>query len=309
MKREDIINAILSFNNKDNLYLIYKITDTTGFFTSNNSFIYLSVDDSNLAYQSIKTEHLNLQTHIKIQSVSNDASFKNGYYNCIKYTSDLKDSNMDSFIYLCEVYSKNNNELSFEEFFNSLINLFQLPQDQRVKNAIGLYGELKFIQQVFREYNVDLSENWHKKGSYTKYDFITHSYNFEVKTITNDEMIVPIKHNQLFSSSKNILVVTEIEIDSDGETLADLINEMQLSTEYCNGINFNLKLAEELTRLSTADIKDKCFKHICTKMLLAKSINPFISIPDDVTDLEYNYDLSGKTALTENQIKGIIKNV
>lgn len=309
MKKEDIINAISSFTNKGNLYLICKITEKTGFFTSDNHLIYLSIDDSNLSYQSIKTEHLDLQTHIKIQSVSNDASFKNGYYNCIRLTSDLQDSNTDSFIYLCEVYSKNNSELSFEEFFNSLINLFQLPQEQRTKNAIGLYGELKLIQQIYKDYKVDLSEFWHKKGSYTKYDFITQCYNFEIKTITNEDMIVPIKHNQLFASDNNILVVTGIELDSDGEALSDLINEMQLSTHYCNGINFNLNLAEELTRLSASDINAKRFKHKYTKFFIAKSINPFSNIPVDISGLEYRYDVSDKSSLTAIETKEIISNV
>ena len=73
------------FPDDDNIYLLESITDSAGFFVNNSQLYYLAEDDSNYSYESIETDFLKLQSHIKIHSVTNSSTYRDGYYNSIVY--------------------------------------------------------------------------------------------------------------------------------------------------------------------------------------------------------------------------------
>ena len=193
-------------------------------------------------------------------------------------------------------------------FFYSLISLFQLPQEQQFKNALGLYGELKIIEYFYNNFEKDISPYWHKSGSSSKNDFTLEKLGLEVKTILSEELIVTIKHSQLLNN-RIFLCVVNCEKNDVGETLKVLSEKLIKNSSYCNGYNFNLALTKELKRISNSDFLETTFNVLSINIYDAAKINPFSTIPDDVTKLIYDYDLNGKNTVSEKIITEVIKNV
>jgi hypothetical protein len=98
----------------------------------------------------------------------------------------------------------------FVEFFDSLIDIFQIPNDQSFKNVVGLYGELSIIKNIYDTYKVDISPFWHLNGSSSKYDFSLKNFNLEIKTTSSKNKMIDIKHYQIFNNENNILGTVKI---------------------------------------------------------------------------------------------------
>lgn len=297
-----ILDLLVKIPYDHSLYLIEEINENSGFFAENGKLFYLVWNIESLTHESIDTEFLTLNTNVNVTAVKNNQSFKDGYYNSIMFKGDMYDGNIESFIKLCSIYSQNAQEISFKKFFYSLINLFQFPKDQQFKNLLGLYGELKFIEYVYKELGFDISPQWHKDGSYSKYDFTCKMANFEVKTIQSEELIVTIKHNQLFNEDKNYLVVISAEKNNCGETVNQLIKKLQSAEKFCNNYNFNFNIEKEKKRISPIEVNTILFtvKDIC--IYYASAINMFSNIPESITNLKYSLDLSLKKSVAISQI-------
>ena len=127
-----IVNALdnIKDKDKDTLYLIESITEKTGFFCNDGKLIFIVKDESGLTGEGIETEYLKLQTHIRISSVKNFQTFEDGYYNLIIFNAETSNENIFDFINLCEIYARNEDELSFRDFFYTLISIFQLPSEK-----------------------------------------------------------------------------------------------------------------------------------------------------------------------------------
>ena len=287
-----IVKALDNIKDKDTLYLIEPITEKTGFFSQDGKLIFIVKDEAGLRPEGIDTEYLKLQTHIKLSSVKNFQTFEDGYYNLIVFNAETSNENIFDFINLCEIYARNEEELSFRDFFYTLISIFQLPSEKMYLNAIGLYGELKFMEYCAKEIDLDISTYWHRNGELSKYDFSNGDNFIEIKSTSNGSEIATIKHKQIFEVSDGYLVLVSTYTDDTGETIDELIESMHKEEKYFKNINFNATLTKELKRVSEVDCQTMRFVVNEIKMFNTKDINPFDNIPLGITELNYKYDLS-----------------
>jgi hypothetical protein len=255
MDIENIKAQIQPITDTSSIYLLEALTKAAGFFATDGKLLYIAKDIYEYTYEGIETDYLKLQTHVRISSVKNNQTFSDDYYNIIIYKGNLDDSNISSFIQLCTIHANNSDDLNFKEFFYSLISLFQLPAEQAFKNAVGLYGELKFMQYAKERTKIDISTFWHKSGSYSQYDFSNGESNIEIKTTMSDNSEVTIKHQQIFGDHPCTLVAINCEQYENGETIAEVIAAMYADSDAFNGMNFSINLAKELKRVSIVDVK------------------------------------------------------
>ena len=298
------VNSILDTSS---IFLIEVLSDCAGFFANDGKLLYIAKDIYEYLYEGIETDYLKLQTHIRISSVKNNQTFKDDYYNVIIYKGNLDDSNLESFVQLCSVHAQNSEDLNFKDFFYSLIALFQLPTEQTFTNALGLYGELKFMQYAQQRKGIDISESWHRSGPYSQYDFSNGTNNIEVKTTLSDNANVTIKHQQIFGEHPCILVAINCEQYDNGETLEEVISSMISDSTAYNGMNFNINLAKELKRVSLKAFKDMRLEVKQIQFFDTIDINPFPSIPDVVNRLSYKLDISELPTLPESVFDSFIR--
>ncbi len=288
----NIIDLIQQVPNDNSIYLIHKLTESTGFFCLNGKLIYIVKNLESLKFESIDTEYISLKTNVNIVAVVNHPQFENGNYNLVMFKGEIIDTNIDAFIRLCEFHSHNINEIGFVHFFYSLVNLFQLPKEQHYKNLIGLYGELKFIEMVYNTYNLNIANKWHQNDN-DKYDFVCSNSNFEVKTTTNDERVVTIKHSQIFNDDNNYLVIVQLENNNAGESLNSLIDRLQNINDLSQNYYFQLNIEKERSRISKSDAESKLLKLIEINLYNKDSIPTLVNIPDCISDLTYKYNCEG----------------
>lgn len=279
------------------LYLISKLSDLSGFFAENHKLAYIVKNFDYLPSESIETEYLSFKTNINIRSIENTASFPVALYNIIIFKRELTDINVPYFVKLCMAHSDNVTELNFKEFFYALISLFQLPVEQSFKNAIGLYGELKFMQYMWQYKGNDLSSDWHRGGSNSLFDFAGKT-NYEVKTVLSEELLVRIKHSQIFNNHDCcVLVVINCEKYNNGETIFDVVDWLAKQGGGFSSLDFNIKIQKEVKRISISESEDLHLSATKVIMFDSQKLNPFNKIPDEISDLTYAYDLSEKKYL------------
>lgn len=291
---EIIKNAIDNSNTEsEELFLITRINDISGFFVHKCKVLYIVKNIEKLQINNIETEFLTFNSNIYIQSVKNHSTFESGYYNIIQYKGFVNDDNIDSFVNLCIAHSSSSIKINLDKFFYSLITLFQLPKEQQYKNLIGLFGELKFIEYVYSKYNKNISSCWHLGGSLDKYDIVCPDNNFEIKTIKSEDKIVKIKHSQVFNCdiNKNYLVLVQIEENITGETLNELINKIRKNSSFAKCYNFQLNIEKERKRVSPEESDSLKFKLINIKIYPVSNLDSIKYIPDNISHIEYNYNL------------------
>lgn len=298
MTNREITDVLTSSPCDDKLYLICKLSKISGLFATNAKLAYLIKNADKLSSESIETEYLSFQTNVYIHSIESAPSFENDSYNLIVFKKDVHNSNIFSFIELCKTHSQNARELVFKDFFYSLISIFQLPTEQSFKNALGLYGELKFMQYMLQQHSRDISADWHKSGSNSLFDF-TGSTNYEVKSVLSEELEVNIKHSQIFNSHGCVLVVVNCEKYDDGESIYDVIQWLEKNAEGFSTLNVNINLQKELKRIAPSQKSDLRFSALKITLFDSNVINPFEILPDKVSNLSYLYDLSDKSYIEE----------
>ena len=303
---DQIINEALSCSLNDKIYLIEPFSKKAGLFCSNGDLLYLVQNEEGCKPQSISTDFLQMDTNIYIQSFEDNHSFPDGEYNLLMYKGtniDNNRDNVDSFIHLCSAHSKLMDGDSFEQFFQSLISLFQLPKEQNYLNLMGLFGELSIIEHIFETQQLDISSYWHLEGSSSKYDFsFPNKYSLEVKASSKGNKAVEIKHAQLFSSPNTVILATiHVIEDNSGISVEELIERMLSNKQYCNNLQFEISLQKELKRVSQDDVRHKRFIINSFSFYLNRSINPFVIIPLNIDKLEYTLDLSDVDSLN-NQL-------
>lgn len=298
MTERELIDNVSSSPCDGKLYLASKLSDVSGFFAVNRKLSYIVRNIDYLPSESIETEYLSFKTNINIFSMENASSFPNDHYNMIIFKGELTDNNIMYFVKLCMVHSDNVSELSFKKFFYSLISLFRMPVEQSFKNALGLYGELKFMQYILKYKGKDLSADWHKGGTNSLFDFMGKT-NYEVKTVLAEDLFVKIKHSQIFNSHDCILAVVNCEKYDNGETIFDvadwLVNQ---GIGFCS-LDFSIKLQKELKRISIPESEVMRLSTMKITLFDSRTLNPFSNIPDEISDLTYTFDLSEKKCLDE----------
>lgn len=307
MNINSYIELIETVEENDAIYLLEQLSENTGFFTSQKKLVFIEKDNSGYRAEGIDTEYLKLQTHVNITSIRNNQAFSSGFYNLIIYKGDLLDDNIDAFIRLCKIYSSNTEKLDFKEFFYSLIALLQLPTEQEFKNAVGLFGELAFMLEMRMKYNKDVSTAWHKRGTYSKYDFSNDRSCLEVKTsITGYD--VTIKHQQIFDVPGCHLVAVICKKDDTGKSIQDLLDEMESDCNFFKDLNYYLNVAKEVKRISPSDITDLKFIVNEIKIMDCDQINPFVDVPEEISKLSYNFNISTCCSLDDEEISSLIEN-
>lgn len=291
MGAKELIRLIATIDDRNGLYLLTPLSQVSGFFSNNGTLLFVTLDRHGYTTEWVETDFLQLQTHVHISAVQNHQTFGDGFYNVISYKDDLENPNLESFVKLCEVYANNVNDLSFKDFFYSLIALFQLPSEQTFKNAVGLYGELKFMQFILDTYSEDISSAWHRSGSLSKYDFAGHETCLEIKTTTSTDGCIAIKHKQVFEEHPCFIGVVCCDQFDGGETIEDVINAMERTEQAFNNINFSINLAKELKRISPKDVRELRFSVTNVRVFRSESINPFASLPENIFSLTYRLDV------------------
>ena len=291
-----ILKAIQETPKDGTLYLVETFTSEAGLFIMNGNLLYVVLNTEKCEPLNISTEYLSLNTNVHISAFDPSvASLASGKYNSLELImkeDQINQNNLDAFVNLCSAHATHMHGQDFVHFFDSLVELFQLPQEQNYKNLVGLYGELAFLSYTYKMYNLDISPYWHTTGITSKYDYVLPKANLEIKTSSNCNLMFDIKHEQLFShADKNFLVAVSIEEDNSGSTLNELINHLLSSGDYCNGIQFALNIEKEKRRISPIDSQSKRFLLKKVRLYAAQTINPFVNLPDYINNLTYQINL------------------
>ena len=303
------IKSMYKSNCDEKVYLLIKLSDKTGFFMSSGKLLYMEKTiNCGGINASVNTEYLEFIPQVKVVPVSAENQFVEGYYNVLSFKANLDDENLESFIRLCIIHTNNRADLTFGQLFDTILNLFQLPKEQEYKNLIGLYGELAFIQFIYKNYNSNICKYWHKSGSKSKYDFAITNCNFEVKTITTEEMIVNIKHKQIFNTDRNYLVVVQLSKDR-GITLEQLINNLYQQESFNEEYQFWIKLEKEKRRISNIDMQNEKFCIEVVNIYDANQINIFEHVPNSITELTYKLDMNCFPKLDHKQLNMVFKEI
>ncbi len=295
------INKALATTPVDGMiYLAKKLTNKAGFFVSNKHLLYVVSNSDLETSQNISTEFLRLNTNVDIRAFADDQQFQSGKYNILEFVPSecgYSEADLESFLNLCAAHAEYMNSAEFVRFFYSLINIFQIPVEQAYKNLIGLFGELSVIKYVYEQTGRDISGEWHKTGSSGKYDFVLSGYNLEVKSTISRDRTVEIKHSQLFNSDTNYLAVVYLEKNNAGVTINQLIQSMLNAPNFCNNFSFAVNVEKEKKRISPIEANQEL---LCVQAIVffnAKDINPFPVIPDEISALKYDLDLSEKRSI------------
>lgn len=286
----DKIKQLVRNNIFDNyhLYLLYGLNDKAGFFVFANRIFFAIINDGDSQESDIDTEFLSLKTNVFIKSVKNNQLFKSGHYSILEFRSDVEHEYFETFIKLCEAYVKNGMNMSFVDFFETLFDLFKKSSEQFKKNALGLYGELKFLEKIYYEYDINLSNNWHISGSNSKYDISYYGINFEIKTSIFDDYKFFIKHYQVFNGDDNYIVVINSEENPAGETIFELVEKLRNLEPFASNLQFQINLAKEMKRISKEESKKFSITNV--NIYDTKKISRLNEIPHCISDVEYKYD-------------------
>lgn len=306
MNSAELQHLIQQIDNNSSIQLLEPLSMNSGFFATEGKLLYMSLDSCDYSVESIDTDFLTLQMHVPIHAIDNSPTFNDGFYNIVIFKGSLDDENADPFIELCSLHASHQTEIAFRDFFYALISLFQLPREQSYKNAVGLFGELKYMQYIAEEYGVDISLFWHKKGSLSKFDFSNKDTGIEIKTTSTESASVLIKHNQIFGDYNCFLVAVECDQIGIGESLSDLIDAMKNDDKMFKNLNFAINLEKELKRVSPQQINDLVLRTNSIITYNANCINPFSTLPDNIDDLSYKLDLSDATSLLTEEEQELI---
>lgn len=289
------------------IYLIYRISETSGFFMVRRHLVYMVVNKEFIPHQNVATEFLQLNTDIEISSIERAQQFSSGKYNMLELLpvkEGYDDSVLASFVNLCMTHAEHGNEVGFVDFFYSLIELFQYPREQDYKNLIGLFGEVSFLRYVYSTTGIDLSEVWHIEGVASKYDIVTDKGNIEIKSTRSSDALITIKHNQLFNADRNFLATVMLDESPDGITLNQLLSALRCQSSGFRGYSFALNLEKEKRRISPIDAETKRLKAIEFKVYNATAVNPFKQVPENVSNLIYQLDLTDQQEVVLNELLG-----
>lgn len=292
---QEIREKTLQLNNKDEFfYLIFAINPISGFFVNKNTLYYAIKNIENLNSENIKTDLLNLQTNRYINTTEEESSLKSGYYNLIEFKDVINSENFDSFINLCLVHANIAEQKPLNMFFNSLINLFQIPREQQFKNIIGLYGELSFILYIYHRFDKDLTDFWHHSGTNDSYDFKLKNVYFEIKSTLKNEPIIKIKHQQIFNNFSNRIFIGIIQLQENitGKSLSELVEDIEKIKPVNLLYDFKLNLEKEKRKISLFDYKNKKMNITSINIYKAKDLPSIENIPNSISDIEYNYNFN-----------------
>ena len=273
-------------------YSVQSLGESSGFYVCNGDPIYAMQTSKRVAYKSpVETECLRLLLGAKLKIVGPSPDGNVYIFDLIRLTDFQGEKELTAFIELCSLHASSESNLSFEDFFYSLNDMFQPVRKQHFLNAMGLYGELAVIDAARQRLDCDLSRAWQLGGVESKYDFAFSDGNLEVKTTTSQNTSVSIKHAQLFNGDRNYLVAVLLDKVPKGETLKQLADKLINSDDCFNDLRSQTALTMQLLRVDSTclgyayAIRDiRCYP--------AESVDPFGPIDERVSDLSYRLELA-----------------
>lgn len=284
------------------LYLVETINEQSGFLLGNEK-LYFVIKNGGGDADSITTTYLSLRTNIHINTIENSPTFTPGYYDVLIYNIGLDDSYLESFVELCKMYINSSTAINFNEFFYSLLKLFEPSKETSFSNLVGMFGELFFIKKMFNDFGICLADNWHNSlGSNDKYDFSCPNANIEIKTTTKAEMVFSLKHSQIFNDCKNYIAVINIDLDNSGLSVADLYEYFKVTKPFDNNLEFAIKLEKEKKKVAPLDFVIKKFTLSKFNVFINSKLNTIESIPDCIDSIMYTYDFVGKESVPLEEV-------
>lgn len=276
---------------KDNhLYLIKSIDDKCGFFAMDKRLLFMARTESVKRTDTVKTEKLLLNTCVDILNVENDSTFKPGKYDFILFTGEKDETDFESFVNICVLYSNEKDRITVKDFFYSILDMFQLPKEQQFKNLIGLMGELAVLYDIYIKTGVNVASGWHENST-DKYDISYNGSVIEVKTTTSNLYNVKIKHDQLFGKEGVILAVVRVTESNAGVTLKRLIKKINDINDFKTDFIFQIKLGKELKKISPKDLEQKKIEIKDIRFYCNSDMITIYDIPENITNVEYEYML------------------
>lgn len=276
---------------KDNyLYLIKSIDDKCGFFAMDKRLLFMARTESVKRTDTVKTEKLLLNTCVDILNVENDSTFKPGKYDFILFTGEKDETDFESFVNICVLYSNEKDRITVKDFFYSILDMFQLPKEQQFKNLIGLMGELAVLYDIYIKTGVNVASGWHENFT-DKYDISYNGSVIEVKTTTSNLYNVKIKHDQLFGKEGVILAAVRVTESNAGVTLKRLIKKINDINDFKTDFIFQIKLGKELKKISPKDLEQKKIEIKDIRFYCNLDMITIYDIPENITNVEYEYML------------------
>ncbi len=276
---------------KDNhLYLIKSIDDKCGFFAMDKRLLFMARTESVKRTDTVKTEKLLLNTCVDILNVENDSTFKPGKYDFILFTGEKDETDFESFVNICVLYSNEKDRITVKDFFYSILDMFQLPKEQQFRNLIGLMGELAVLYDIYIKTGVNVASGWHENST-DKYDISYNGSVIEVKTTTSNLYNVKIKHDQLFGKEGVILAAVRVTESNAGVTLKRLIKKINDINDFKTDFIFQIKLGKELKKISPKDLEQKKIEIKDIRFYCNSDMITIYDIPENITNVEYEYML------------------
>ena len=276
----------------DKLYLLESKFDKYGYFYYNDSVFFGTITNQTKNTPPIITNHLELHSIIKINSIQENQTFKTGNYDLIKYKGDLNTEVFNLLYRLCSSYAEDQNGMTLFDFFSTIRELFE-EDPNRTINLIGTIGELILIKVIYEKYKKDLSVGWHNTGNFSKFDFSFDKFNIEVKTTTKDEKKFLIKHNQLFNTQKIFVAIVSLIETGTNYTLDSLVKYFSTTTPFKNNIRFHIALAKELSKVKDAADLNRGFSLKSYDFIDKDILETITNIPSNITKIMYEYDFNG----------------
>ena len=310
-----MINEIrnkLKYNifNDDLVYLLYKVNHNSGFCFYNKKVIFIIENLDNLSYKSLDTTFLSLKCDLKIESIENDSSFNTGYYNVIFYNDNIMEEEFYTFINLCYIYSECDKKIRFDEFFFKMSSLFQIPKEENYTNLLGFFGESLFLEKFYLSYNIDLSKNWHIVNTFDKYDFcINDNCCIEIKTSSKNKDTFKLKHDQIFNNHNIFIVTINIKESPNGNTILELIENINMHDVFSKNIDFQIKLEEEKRKLNSKYATKNRFIFSNLNIYLNKELDSIENYPSNISNIIYDYEFEGCKNIDIDDFVKTLKNV
>ena len=278
IKHKDLANRI---------FLLKKTTKKCGFFIYNKNLAFVTVSETS-EKNSIATKYVEYVPNIEITSVYNCPSFEKGKYDFLILKEQENDEIINSFTKLCDLYA-HNPSVPFDEFIQSIVDLFQLTRTQSLLDCIGLFGELVLLKTFF-ENGINLSSFWHQSGIYSKYDISMPNINVEIKTSISDSTTFKIKHSQIFNKDKNVVALVSLRsTEATGLSLSDLVSYFRNTKPFSENLRFLIALEKELQKKIEPDTFRKHFALNDIYCFDCSKIKTLTNIPFNITDIVYDY--------------------
>ncbi|WP_322354114.1 PD-(D/E)XK motif protein [Paratractidigestivibacter sp.] len=274
------------------VYSVLPLTEGNGFYVCDGDPIYAAkICDTASSQSMVETECLQLRLGVRLRIVGETCHSETQRFDMIRLTKYGSEKELIAFTDLCTMHAQRDTSLTFEDFFNSLNDLFRPLREQRRLNAMGLYGELAIIDRSQKPgSNLDFSRAWQLAGDGSKYDFSFHSCNLEIKSTTSRELKVQIKHFQLFNEDSNFLIVVALEKTPNGESLRDLAARLLNSDRCFVDLRSQTELARQMLRTDEKSL-DVPYLVRDIRCFSTDEIDFINDLSDRVTDLSYCLDL------------------